>query len=136
MKFDKIGFNFIEQCNNSIFIEELSKYTKFTKANNEHVDIKFLPFVEFDDKYDAIYYNPKLNNSAVSYYGNAVLKSNELKKIEHTIFAKNVVEDYIKYLRFSNQPSSNHAFNHFWELSSTSYQIKLEPAELFKRKKG
>ncbi|WOO89377.1 hypothetical protein R2F61_01350 [Mollicutes bacterium LVI A0078] len=136
MEFNEIGFNFIDQCNNLHFVQNLSKYTKFTKSSKEQIDIKLLTFVEFDSKYDAIYYNAKINNSVISYYGNAILTPAQVKNIDRTIFDIKVVEDYISFLRFSNKSSSEETFDHFWKLSVTNYQIKVEPADLFKRKRG
>ncbi len=133
MKFEEIGFNFIKQCNSSQFLTELEKYHYFTTNLNEKVDIAFLPFVDFDQRYDAIYYDGKLNGSALSYYGNAVLSDKELSNINRTLFTKRVINDYLSYLRYSSQISTPDVFNHFWQVTSSNYNIKIEPADVFKR---
>lgn len=133
MKYEKIGFNFIKQLNSSKFISELDHYHYFTPNLNEKVNITFLRFVHFDNKYDVIYYDAKLNNSNLSYYGNATLSDKQLLNINKTIFSRVVIDDYIKYLQYSSQVSSPQVFNHFWQVTHSNYNIKLEPADIFKR---
>lgn len=133
MNFETIGFNFIKQLNSDKFMSEFKQYNYFTSNLNENIDITFLHFVDFDKRYDAIYYNAKLNNSNISYYGNAVLGKKELLNINRTIFAKNVIDDYVRFLGYSRQPSSPEVFIHFWQVTHSSYNIKIEPADLFNR---
>lgn len=135
MKFENIGFNFIEQLNSEKFINNLNQYHYFTPSENEKVDITFLRFVKFDNKYDAIYYNASLNNSNISYYGNGIIGDNELINIKKTMFNREVIDEYIKYLQFSNQSSDIEVFIHFWKVTSSNFNIKIEPADIFKRKR-
>lgn len=135
MKFEYIGFNFIKQLNSDKFTSNLNQYHYFTSNLNEKIDITFLPFVDFDERYDAVYFDAKLNNSNLSYYGNAILGQKELLNISRTVFNKKVIEDYMAFLRYSSQPSSPEVFTHFWAVTHSNYNIKLEPADLFRRKK-
>lgn len=135
MKFEQIGFNFIEQCNNQNFVDNIEQYQYFTINSSEKIDIKFIPFLDFDQKYQVIYYNSNINNSTISYYANTTLSTKQLSDISRTIFTIEVIADYIKFLQFSNQLSTKQLFLHFWQVSFTNYAIKLEPADLFNRRK-
>lgn len=128
-----MGFNFIDQCNNESFIANLNMYEYFTLSINEKIDIKMLSFVEFDVRYDAIYYNVTLNNSVISYYGNALLKASEKNNLNRVVFSRKIVSDYVKFLKFSNQSSSKEVFLHFWDVTFQNYDVKIEPADVFKR---
>lgn len=135
MKFELLAFNFINQCNSNQFVMNIQNYEYFTSNLNQKIDIEFLKFIEFDDRFDVIFYDPKLNNSIISYYGNVVLNPNQMGNISRVLFNRKVIDDYIAYLQYSSLQSTEEVFKHFWNVTNSNYKIKIEPAELFVREK-
>ncbi len=132
MIYEKIGFNFINQCNNEFWLESITDEFIFTSTSSEQINLSFIKFVHFDEEYDAVYYNPKINNSNISYYGNAILTQQEIKQIDSVMFSSKVLKDYLNYLEFTQEKSTRARFINFWLVTLNNYKIKVEPAELFK----
>ncbi len=132
MKLADIGFNFIELCNQTDFDEQVDNYQLYCVAYKEQIAMDFLPFVSFDDNYDAYYFSSVYNNGAISYFGNSVLSEQELKNIKFVFFQKKIVHSYLDYLKYSKKRSTKERFIHFWLITRHQYKIKVEPCDIFK----